>query len=347
MKSAAKLKWGVLSTSSTAVRKAIPALKRCENAELVAIASRDAEKAKSYAASLDIPKAYGSYDALLEDREVGAVYLPLPNGLHAEWTIRAAQAGKHVLCEKPAALSPEAAQEMVEACAGGNVLFMEGFMYRFHPQIACVKRWLAEKRIGSLRLLRISFSFTIEARHSKVRLQSSMGGGSLADVGAYGVDLSRFMIGDEPIRVFASGFHGLGASVETNHVAILDFPDGLQVILDGAFDRPRHNRCEIVGQTGVITVASPFITVAEASVRLQGGPQEEDQTFPMVDPFQLEFEHFSACVLHHEPPAITPSDTVGNARVLAALRASLGTGRPVELVVSPSLHSPTIPGNIP
>lgn len=345
MKSATKLKWGILSTAATAVGKAIPALKKCANAEVVAIASRDLVKAKTHADSLGIPKAYGSYEALLEDQAVGAVYLPLPNSLHADWTIRAAQSGKHVLCEKPAALSETDAMAMVTACANSGTLLMEAYMYRFHPQIDWAKRLLTENLIGPVRLLRVSFSFTLEARHSKIRLQSSLGGGAIADLGAYGIDISRFLIGSEPIRVFASGTRGMGSDVETDFVAILEFPAGVRVVLDGAFDRPRYNRCEIVGQSGAITIASPFIPVAMATVSVQAEAGEEGRTFPLVDPFQLEFEHFSACVLNHQAPVISPGDTVGNARVLRALRASLDRGCPVDVVASPPPHNPTVTTN--
>ena len=330
MTPSASVKWGILSTSTVAAGKAIPALKRCANAEVVAIASRDIEKAKHLAASFDIRRTYGSYEALLEDQEVGAVYLPLPNVLHGEWAVRAACAGKHVLCEKPAALSSEVAQDMIASCVSTNVLFMEGFMSRFHPQFDCVRQWLAEDRIGPLRVIRVSFSFTLESHHSRTRLQAALGGGALADVGAYGIDLSRWLIGEDPTRVFATGSRGLGADVETSFAATLVYPRGVRALLDGGFDRPRHNRCEVVGQSGVITITSPFLAAA-AAVRLQDASGAEELVFPLVDPFQLQFEHFSACALKSEWPAMSAADTVGNARVLGALRTSLFTGSPVDI----------------
>jgi predicted dehydrogenase len=190
-------------------------------------------------------------------------------------------------------------------------------------------------------LLRISFSFMLEERHSPIRLKKSLGGGAIADLGAYGIDLSRWLTGKEPVRVFASGHRGLASDVETNFVAFLEFPCGTCAMLDGAFDRARHNRCEIVGRAGVITITSPFIPVANTTVRVQTGVGGEDQTFPLVNPFELEFEHFSDCVHNQRPPVITPSDAVGNARVLEALQTSLETGRAVELSGSSSLNSTT------
>jgi D-xylose 1-dehydrogenase (NADP+, D-xylono-1,5-lactone-forming) len=325
------INWGILSTSTVATGKAIPALKRCANAKVIAIASRDFEKAEGVARSFDIPNAYGSYDALLQDPEVRAVYLSLPNGLHGEWTVRAAKAGKHVLCEKPAALSPDVAEDMIAAWMINNVLFMEGFMYRFHPQFDCVKRWLAEERIGTLRLIRVSFSFPLEPRHSRIRLRASLGVGALADVGAYGVDVIRWLIGAEPCRVFASGRRGFEADVETNFAAILQYASGMRAILDGGLDCPRHNRCEIVGEGGTITITSPFIAVEGAAVRLWTPTSDEARTFPLVDLFQIQFEHFSALVLGSGTPAISADETVGNARVLAALRASVNSGSPVDI----------------
>ena len=256
----------ILSTSTVATGKAIPAIKRCANAEVIAIASRDLEKAQPVARSFDIPNVHGSYDSLLQDGQVEAVYLPLPNRLHGEWTGRAAGAGKHVLCEKPAALSPAVAKNMTAACLTNNVLFMEGFMYRFHPQFDCVKRCLAEQRIGKVRLVRVSFSFTFELRHSRIRLKDSLGGGALADVGVYGIAVIRWLTGAEPCRTFALGGRTFEADAGTNFTAILQHTSGMRAMMDGGFDRPRYNRCEIVGESDTITIASPFISTEDADV---------------------------------------------------------------------------------
>ncbi|MBW8874751.1 MAG: Gfo/Idh/MocA family oxidoreductase [Acidobacteria bacterium] len=322
-----RVRWGILSASSTALTKAIPALQRCANATVVAIGSRDPEKARRHASSLGIGKTYGSYDALLEDPEVDAVYVSVPNAFHAEWTCRAAEAGKHVLCEKPAALTGEDAGTMLAACEQNGVLFMEGLKHRFHPQLAYVKRLLGEGRIGEVRLLRITFSFTLDERHSKIRLERSLGGGALADLGVYAIDLSSHLLNARPARVFATGSRGLGVDVETDFAAILEFPEGRRALLDGAFDQPRQNSCDVVGQSGVIQITSPFLPVESAAVRVHTAGQPVEQTFPAIDLFQMELEHFSSCVLDSRAPAITGEDTVANAEVLAALQRSLAIGQ--------------------
>ncbi len=329
-----KLRWGVLSTSSTAVGKAIPALLRCANATLVAVASRDNGKASTCAARFAIPRAYGTYEGLLQDPGVDAVYLPLPNSLHGEWTVRAARAGKHVLCEKPAAVDPVVVEEMAAACAEAGVLFQEGFMYRFHPQFAVVRGWIEAGRIGQLRLVRISFSFPLESRHSRIRLQAALDGGALADVGSYGIDLACWLIGRQPDRVFAAGNRDFGADVETSFTAVLDMAGGLHVALDGGFDRPRQGRCEIVGSTGTISIASPFFSGVEAEILLANDVSPDCRRLPAEDLFQLQFEHFSACALTGIEPAISAAETLRTARVQAALRESLTTGRPVDLAPS-------------
>lgn len=325
------LRWGVISTSSTAAGKAIPALLRCANANLVAVASRDLAKASACAARFAIPRAYGTYEALLQDPGIDAVYLPLPNSLHGEWTSRAAQAGKHVLCEKPAAVDPSTAERMVAICAEAGVLFQEGFMYRFHPQFAVVRGWLEKGRIGQLRLIRISFSFPLESRHSRIRLQASLDGGALADVGSYGIDLACWLMGRQPNRAFAVGSREYGADVETGFTAVLEVPGGPHVALDGGFDRPRQGRCEIVGSAGSILIASPFFSAVEAEVLLAIDTSPECCRLPPEDLFQLQFEHFSACALTGAEPAISADETLRTARVLAALRESLTTGTPIEV----------------
>jgi predicted dehydrogenase len=232
---------------------------------------------------------------------------------------------------------------MIDACRSNNVLFMEGLMYRFHPQFHCVRQWLDEGPIGPLRLIRISFSFPLEARHSRIRLQSAMCGGALADVGIYGIDLSRWLIGSVPGRVFAFGGHGFGADVETCFAALLSYENGASAVLDGGFDRPGQNRCEIVGESGVITIASPFLGGDNTKVRLKTRDQDGERAFPFFDPFQAQFQHFPACALDRTKPLITAAETLANARALAALRASLDGGAPVDPAASARGRTPAGP----
>ena len=196
---ASSIRWGLLSTARIN-RALIPPIKSLPRHSLRAVASRDAARAKAYAAEWDIPVAYGSYDALLADPEIDAIYNPLPNGLHAEWTIRAAQAGKHVLCEKPLALSVAEVDRIADAAAAHDVVVTEAFMYRHHPQTMQLKELLESGTIGDVLVIRGAFTFTL-TRPGDVRFDAGMGGGSLWDVGCYPVSMARYLTGREPSRV--------------------------------------------------------------------------------------------------------------------------------------------------
>src|SRR3954447_13087611 len=184
------VRWGVLSTANIGRRAVLPAIQRSRNGELVAVASRDADKARAFAADLGIPRAYASYEQLLADPEIEAVYIPLPNSMHREWTIKAAQAGKHILCEKPLGLNAAECAEMDAAARQNGVLLMEAFMYRFHPQTERVIQLIRQGAIGHPRLIHAAFTFRL-SNPANIRLQSDLGGGSLMDVGCYCVNVSR------------------------------------------------------------------------------------------------------------------------------------------------------------
>jgi len=194
-----QIRWGILSTANIAVKRFIPGAVRSRNGVVAAIASRDLHRARDVAESLAIPRAYGSYQELLDDPEVDAIYNALPNSLHAEWTIKAAAAGKPILCEKPLALDADQAHRMIDGCRSHGVLLMEAFMYRFHPQHARVIELIESGAIGELRFVRTAFTFMLEPFPAdNVRLSSELGGGALMDVGCYCVNASRMLFGEEP-----------------------------------------------------------------------------------------------------------------------------------------------------
>ncbi len=336
------VKWGVLSTSRTAMTKAIPALQRCADARVTAIASRDPDKACRAASKLGIRNAYGNYDVLLEDPEIDAVYLPLPNSLHAEYTEKAASSGKHVLCEKPAALTVEAAAGMIKACEAANVYFMEGFAYRFLPQIDSIKEMVATGLVGNLRLLRIAFSFTLQNRHSTIRLQRSLDGGALADLGVYLIDLACLLVGRVPRKVFCVGNRANDGEVETDFAAVLEFPGGVHAVLDGAFDRPRESPCQVIGEHGRVTVDSAFLSGSTKLVHTDANGGETLTSFEAVDHFELQFAHFSRSILTGTMPRISAEETLRNARVLAGLRASLAAGSPMTVEDTSDTRAATI-----
>src|SRR5688500_11487316 len=200
------LRWGIVSTARIARERFVPGVRAASEGEVVAIASRDAGRAQAVATELRIPRAYATYEALLADPEVDAVYIGLPNGLHAEWTVRAAEAGKHVLCEKPAARRAADAQRMVEACGRAGVVLMEAFMYRLHPQHARVLELVRQGAIGDPVFVRASFCFAMSAERraaGDVRLQAGLEGGALMDVGCYALNAARYIFGAEPLAVSA------------------------------------------------------------------------------------------------------------------------------------------------
>jgi len=210
------IRWGVLGVANIGVRTVIPAIQRAPNARLIAIASRTPARAEDAARRLGIPRAHGSYEALLADPEVEAVYIPLPNSLHREWTIRCAEAGKHVLCEKPLALTAREAEEMAAACRQHGVALMEAFMYRFHPRTERVGRLAADGALGDVRMVRAAFTFAVREPDLNIRFRRDLGGGALYDVGCYTINVSRMVLG-EPELAFAAGRvgdHGVDEQVE-------------------------------------------------------------------------------------------------------------------------------------
>jgi predicted dehydrogenase len=312
------VRWGVLSTANIGVAAVIPAIVASGNGRLVAIASRKQARADALAAQIaPRPHAYGDYAALLADPEVEAVYIPLPNSQHAEWCLRAAAAGKHILCEKPLALTAAEARGIIAACQASGVLLLEAFMYRFHPQT----RWTLEQvragRIGAVRLVRGSFAFDIDRRPGDIRLFAALGGGSLLDVGCYPLNYCRMIFGGPPREAVARALVPQGAEVEHTVAAVLDFGAGRLGAIDCSFELPFHQRIEIVGEIGRILVEAPFTPGrAEARVRVTIGDETLEQRIPGVDQYQLQVEHFAQAVRQGTPLAIPPDDAEENAAAI-------------------------------
>lgn len=320
------LRWGVLGTGKIGARAVIPAIRASSNGRVVAVASRDPGRAEALAAQSgpDV-RAYGDYAALLADPEVEAVYIPLPNAWHAEWCLRAAAAGKHMLCEKPLALTAEEARRVVAACAQAHVLLLEGFMYRFHPQIQWTREQVAAGRIGSVKVVRGYFGFDIRPRPHDIRLQAALGGGSLLDVGCYVVNFARLIYGREPVAAAALVSVPEGAEVEHAVAAALDFGAGQTSVLDCAFAWPRQQRAEVVGTEGKLVLEMPFTPRPdEAIARLIVGDETVERRFLGVEHYRLEVEHFAACVRAGTPLATSPEDAVGNAAAIELIYAAGG-----------------------
>src|SRR5262249_47755714 len=225
--------------------------------------------------------------------EVEAVYIPLPNALHAEWTIRAAEHGKHVLCEKPLAPTADEVRRVIDACSAAGVLLMEAFMYRFHPQIRWALEQLRQGRIGPVQLVRSAFHFDISARPQDIRLQATLAGGSLMDIGCYPLNFSRAVFGGAPVGTAAHVVVMPGAEVETRMGAVLDFGDGRMSMIDSSFQLPRQFFAEVWGERGRMLLPSPFTPgINETIVRIEVDDEATEHHFAPVDQYQLEAEHF-------------------------------------------------------
>jgi predicted dehydrogenase len=324
-----RLRWGVLSTASIARAKWIPGVRRGRRSEVVAIASRDGEVARRVANDLAIPRAHDSYEALLADAEVDAVYIPLPNHLHLEWTIAAARAGKHVLCEKPLALSSADAERMVAAADDAGVRLMEAFMYRLHPSWIAVRELLAAGRIGKLLTVQSWFSY-FNDDPANIRNIRAAGGGALLDIGCYSVNLSRMLFGAEPERVEGSILRDPATDVDVVTSALLVFPGGGTATFTCSIRAEPDQRVHVYGTDGHISVGIPFNIPPDRATHVyvtHGGdppvaPHTERLTFDVADPYGVEADAFAAAILDHTPLPTPAEDAVANLRVIEQIVAA-------------------------
>jgi predicted dehydrogenase len=322
------VRWGILSTANIATAKVIPGMRRAARTDIVAIASRDAALARSWADRLGIPTAHGSYEALLADHEVDAVYIPLPNHLHRDWSIAAARAGKHVLCEKPLALNAADAEAMVAAADDAGVHLMEAFMYRHHPSWVAVRAAVESGRIGRLTTIQSWFSYFNDDA-ANIRNILEFGGGALYDIGCYCVNLSRMLFGDEPRRVTSAIRRDPRDGTDVLTSAILEFAEGITTFTCSTRTET-DQRVHVYGTTGRITVAIPFNIPPDLPTTISvtsGGdppvaPATEVITFDVKDPYAAQAEAFARVVLDGEPTPLPPSDAVANLRVIEAIFAA-------------------------
>jgi predicted dehydrogenase len=319
------VRWGVLSTAKIGIDKVIPATAAAGRCEVVAIASRDLGRARAAASELGIPRAFGSYEDLLADPDVDAVYNPLPNHLHAEWTIAAARAGKHVLCEKPLATTSADAERMIQACEAKGVLLMEAFMYRLHPTWEAVTSLVASGRIGELKTVQSWFSY-FNDDPGDIRNLVETGGGALYDIGCYCVNLSRMLFGAEPERVGGSVLRDPVMGIDVLTSGILDFGDVVATFTCSTRAEP-DQRVHIYGTEGRISLEIPFNIPPDRPTRVSltaGGdppvrPETEVFTFDPANEYTIQAERFAAAILDGGQVPIPPSDAVGNLRVIEEL----------------------------
>lgn len=324
-----KLRWGVMSTANIGQVAVIPAIQKSKFGVVEVLASRDIEKARRVAQALGISRVVGSYEALLKDPDVDAVYIPLPNTMHAEWTIRAAEAGKAVLCEKPLATSAQDVAKQIEACAKHGVSLMEAFMYRFHPQTRRVKELVDSGAIGQVREVRAHLSVNIMRTldPSNIRYAETLGGGALLDMGCYTVNICRMIFGREPERVIGRLQIDPDLRVDTSAVGILEFADGVGMI-SCWFGADGQGTYTIVGTDGTIEVPRGIILglgtrVSEGLIVIMDadGKRREELLEP-GDHYRDMVDAFSEALLNGQPVPLPPGDSLKNMKVLEALARS-------------------------
>ncbi|NIK77201.1 putative dehydrogenase [Paenibacillus castaneae] len=316
-----KLKWGILGCAGIAKRAVIPGLHLSNINEAAAIASRNEDNAKRTAEELNIPTAYGSYEALLADDSIDVVYIPLPNHLHREWTIRAAEAGKHILCEKPLALTEKEAAEMADACAKAGVLLSEAFMYRYHPRYETMKEIIASGEIGDIRGIRSAFTFNSAGSKGNVRFRKDWGGGSLYDVGCYPINAARLLLGKEPeavtVQALFSPEHG---DVDMMASGLLEFEGGASLTFDCGMWAAFRNPLEVVGTEGIIEVPSAYLTNEQGSGNffVSANGKRREIEVPHVNAYTLQADHLARAIIDGSPLQFGPDDAMNNMKVLDA-----------------------------
>lgn len=324
-----KLRWGILGVAKINERL-LPAFAKALNADLVGIASRSLDKAKTAAATAGIPKAFGSYDALLCDPEIDAIYNPLPNTLHDEWTRKAADRGKHIQCEKPLTPTAKEAEALVAYCRQKKVKLMDGFFWPHHARTHQMKALLQSGKLGRVERVNAAFTFTLARDRANIRLQADTAGGSLLDVGCYCVYGIRWAFGEEPVRVWAAANFQDGVDVAMS--GTLFFADGRMASFDCSFLHPYREWLEVVCTNGTLLVPDMWIPrQATYTVTLNESLSTEEHVVPGCDQIQCMLEDFGRYVLDDQPVTPAPEEAVKSARVMDALLKSAREGRVVSV----------------
>lgn len=330
MNDVAPVRWGVLSTADIGVAKVIPAMQESQLSPVAAIASRSEDRAAAAAEELGIPNAYGSYEELLADEDIEAIYIPLPNHLHRQWTIAAAQAGKHVLCEKPMAMTSDDAREMIRACEQAGVKLMEAFMYRHHPLWVETRRLVDGGAIGDLTVIDSVFSY-FNDDPTNIRNIVEAGGGALYDIGCYPINVARMLFGTEPTEVKGSIRRDEEMGVDIVTSAVLRFGAGTASFVCSTRMEP-DQRVDIYGTEGRLTVEIPFNIPPDRPTRLHqtaGGeppvaPNTTVHEIPPADQYAVQADAFSRAIRTDSPVPLPPEDAVSNLEVIEKIFADAG-----------------------
>lgn len=322
-----KVRWGVLSTAKIAVKDVIPAMQLGDHTEVVAIASRNLGKAEKVAEELGIERAFGSYEELLANDEIDAIYNPLPNHLHVDWTIKGLQSGKHVLCEKPVALSHvEARQLLFEARKYPRLKVMEAFMYRHHPRWKKIRELVQSGAVGKLKTVTSFFSYYNDDPQN-IRNKPAMGGGSLMDIGCYCISVPRYLFDEEPVRVFGSMEMDPELNIERLTSAILAFPSG-SASFTSATQLARHQSVSVFGTEGKIEVPMPFNPPSDVptNINLEKNGKKKVLSIDPCNQYTVQGDHFSKAIINDSEVPTGLEDAVSNMKVIDALKESNETG---------------------
>jgi xylose dehydrogenase (NAD/NADP) len=327
-----KVNWGILGCAGIAEKAFIPAVRESRNGVLAGIAARDVSRARDWADRFGFLKSHRTYQELVEDPAIDAIYNPLPNDLHAEWSIRAMRAGKHVLCEKPMAMNALEVRAMIGAAESGGVRLMEGFMYKFHPQMEKTLALIREGKIGEVRAVHSSFTFQFERDGANYRWFPAMGGGALYDVGCYTLSVARLVFGAEPVSAFAAARIDPATGVDMTTAVVLEFPGGRFAQCDSSFESQFQSRLLAVGTEGTLALDRAFSAKDfDVAIEIVKGDRTEAVRIPRANMFALMVEHFGDAALEKTPLRYPAGDALDNMHAIDACFESIRTGRAVEI----------------
>lgn len=331
------LKWGILSTADI-TNTMIPVIQKNERCEVRAVASRSLERATEHASKHNIPKSYGNYKGMLEDKEIDAVYISLPNSMHREWCIAAARAGKHILCEKPLATVTDEAKEIVDEASKNKVFLQEGFMYRYHPQTLKAKEIVESGVLGELKYLHGVFSFFFaeaygEKGATNYRMNSAMGGGVLWDMGSYLINYFRYLIDQEPVNVYGYAEKYQGSKVDGLFSGILEFPNKVIAQFECSYFQPQFGSMEIFGKNGHLRIENPFCLpfVEDMPMMLNVSEVEDAITVEKANSYEMEVDHFCKCVLDGATREVPIDDAILNTKTVETLYESAHKRNPIQI----------------
>jgi len=323
-----KLRWGIMGCAKIARKSVIPGIQQSDRGVVAAIASRSEMKARETAAQLGIPKYYGNYEELLADESIDVVYIPLPNNMHKEWVIRAAEAGKHVLCEKPFAMNAGEAEEMVQACERAGVKLAEAFMYRHHPRYNRIREIVESGEIGFIRGIHGTFTYNNAADLANFRNSKELGGGAIYDIGVYPISAARYILGTEPeaatVHAMFSEQHG---DVDMMASGLLEFPNKIALTFDCAMWADYRNTLEILGSDGRIEIPSAFVAGPDKPSHfnvIAGGVNHRIEARD-VNPYSEQADDLAAAILDGKPQKFAANDAIHNMRVVDACLKSART----------------------